>query len=210
MGGVFEEPQQPPAGDLSLLDRRQEGTSGHGRTLRRHRTGLRRERQVPLLSREHQLRAPDRLARNELRRPASHACDLSRGVERERTVTVPTGNGRRVCPAARRGGGRETPGGGESTSRTTCGPRRPRRFRPADPVAHRAGGRLQRTPAWRSGLALLHGDAEIWRRAHRAPLPGARAACRAVPGGRPLVHAFGRRQEDAVSRRWQSVGSRPY
>ena len=215
MGGVLEEPRQPPARDLPLLDRRQEGVSGHRRPVRRHRTGLRRQRQVSVLSRQHQLRASDRLARDELGRSPGDARDLPAVLSAsEPSPFLPeTGDEPAApptrCRQRRRRGGGQAAGRGEAT-RSRGDPHRPRRHRPANSVARRSGGRLRHARAWRGRDALLRGNAASCRRAgpHRASLSAPRTACGAVSRGRSLVHAFRRREEAALSRRWQPLGHR--
>ena len=207
---------QPHAGDISVFDRGPQGVSGHRRAVGRHRTGLRRERQVSLLSGEHELRAADRLARDELGGSSRHACDLPGGAERRRAVAVSAGNGRRDGRAAGKPGG--SPGAGGKP--------------PADPKAQApAAVRIDLEGIGQRILALavpaadysalMPGSAgtlfyaETPRaagnpRADRSSLSTAGAQGGAVHRGRSLVHALGRREAAALSRRRQSMGHRPH
>ena len=74
----------------------QQARATHRRARRRHLAGVRRERQVSLLPRQHRLRSADRLGRDERRRSPVAALGLSRGAQRERAVAAPARNGRRA------------------------------------------------------------------------------------------------------------------
>ena len=88
---LLEEPRQPLPRGLRVLARRRQGLSAHRRPVRRHLAGVRRQRQVSLLSRQHQLRSADRLARDELGRAAGPRADLPRGTRAQAIH-------RRSCP----------------------------------------------------------------------------------------------------------------
>ena len=76
------------ASDLFVLDGSREDVSGDRRNGGRHRSGVRCERQVSLLPREHELRAEVRMARHELARaPRAKKC-LSRGAQCEGAVAA--------------------------------------------------------------------------------------------------------------------------
>ncbi len=93
MGRVHEEPRQPHARRLRALARRAAVPATHRRARRRHVAGLRRERQVSLLPRQHRLRSEVRLGRDERRRSPVAAVGVSRGAQRERPVAPPARDG---------------------------------------------------------------------------------------------------------------------
>ena len=116
----------------SLVD--WQGVSGHGRIVRRDQPRVRRSREVPLFPRQHQLRAADRLARDELTGPPRESRDLSDRAERDRPVAPLARAGRRA-----RSRNRDAAEAGHDHH----GAHRPRAGRPADPRPRRAGRRLQ-------------------------------------------------------------------
>ena len=93
MGRVHEEPRQPHARRLRALARRAAIAATHRRARRRHVAELRRERQVPLLPRQHRLRSAVRLGRDERRRSPVAALGVSRGAQRERAVAASARDG---------------------------------------------------------------------------------------------------------------------
>ena len=166
------------------------------------RAGVRRGRQVSLFPREHQLRAAHQLARDELGRPARHACRLSRGARARASR-------RRCCrrPVTSRVGGAAGDGG-----------------KPAPPPPVRVDikgivsgfSRWVYPPATTASLRRARPERVLhWKRRDgggQAPLNLHRYQLASAGRHRfskaSVVHAVGRRQEAALSRRRQSLGRR--
>ena len=113
-------------------------------------------------------------------------------------------------PAAAQPGGQAT--GRSEGAGSSRGPHRSRGHRPADPGARRARRRLQRADARQRRHAVLRGNAARGGqpRADRPSLSTAGTQGGAVPRGRSLVYALGRREAAALSRRRQPLGHRPH